>query len=155
SSSVASPAFFERLARYCLAERITLPEVRKLYTGGAPVFPRLLEQMQAMAPAAEVVALYGSTEAEPIAHVSRREISKPDLEAMLAGKGLLAGVPVECIHLRVMRDQWGTQAGPWTRAEFTGHFCAAGQPGEIVVSGAHVLTGYLHGRGDEETKFHV
>src|SRR5262245_45820602 len=68
-SSVASPAFFERLARSCLEKQITLPDIRKLFTGGAPVFPRLLDQMQQMAPAAEVVALYGSTEAEPIAHV--------------------------------------------------------------------------------------
>lgn len=30
-----------------------------------------------------------------------------------------------------------------------------GEPGEIVVSGAHVIQGYLHGRGDEETKFKV
>jgi acyl-CoA synthetase (AMP-forming)/AMP-acid ligase II len=28
---------------------------------------------------------------------------------------------------------------------------AAGQPGEVVVSGRHVLAGYLHGRGEEET----
>ena len=42
---------------------------RKLFTGGAPVFPRLLAQMQAMAPAAEVVAVSGSTEAEPIAQI--------------------------------------------------------------------------------------
>ena len=31
----------------------------------------------------------------------------------------------------------------------------ADEPGEIVVSGEHVLTGYLHGRGDDETKFRV
>src|SRR6185503_8477337 len=31
----------------------------------------------------------------------------------------------------------------------------SGEVGEIVVSGAHVLSGYLQGRGDEETKFRV
>jgi acyl-CoA synthetase (AMP-forming)/AMP-acid ligase II len=30
-----------------------------------------------------------------------------------------------------------------------------GEPGEIVVSGAHVLAGYLYGQGDRETKFRV
>jgi acyl-CoA synthetase (AMP-forming)/AMP-acid ligase II len=31
----------------------------------------------------------------------------------------------------------------------------AEEPGEIVVSGEHVLTGYLHGHGDDESKFSV
>jgi acyl-CoA synthetase (AMP-forming)/AMP-acid ligase II len=155
ASSVASPAFFERLARHCIDRRITLPDVRKLHTGGAPVFPRLLDQMQTMAPSADVVALYGSTEAEPIAHVSRSEVSADDLRAMLGGKGLLAGVPVDCIALRILRDRWGTPVASLTQTEFEKQCCAANEPGEIVVSGEHVLTGYLHGRGDEETKFRV
>jgi acyl-coenzyme A synthetase/AMP-(fatty) acid ligase len=37
ASSVASPAFFECLARFCLPRNITLPQVKKLFTGGAPV----------------------------------------------------------------------------------------------------------------------
>jgi acyl-CoA synthetase (AMP-forming)/AMP-acid ligase II len=154
-SSVASPAFFERLARYCSEQRLTLPSFTKLFTGGAPVFPRLLDQMQAMAPAAEVVAVYGSTEAEPIAHVARHEITESDHRGMLAGKGLLAGVPVSAIHLRILRDSWGRPVGPFTAEEFAKHCLPADQPGEIVVSGGHVLPGYLHGQGDEETKFRV
>ncbi len=154
-SSVASPAFFERLARHCVERRLTLPSFTKLFTGGAPVFPRLLERMQAMAPAADVVAVYGSTEAEPIAHVSRCEMSEADHHLMLSGKGLLAGKPVSAIHLRILRDSWGRPAGPFDAEEFEKHCLPAGQPGEIVVHGGHVLTGYLHGQGDEETKFRV
>ena len=70
TSSVASPAFFECLVRHGAPSGLTLPSFKKLFTGGAPVFPRLLDQMQTFAPNAEVVALYGSTEAEPIAHVA-------------------------------------------------------------------------------------
>jgi acyl-CoA synthetase (AMP-forming)/AMP-acid ligase II len=155
TSSVASPAFFECLVRHCAPRGVTLPSLTKLFTGGAPVFPRLLEQMQALAPNAEVVALYGSTEAEPIAHVSRREMGAADSEAMLQGKGLLAGAPVPEIRLRILRDQWGKPVGPYSADEFAAQCCRAGEPGEIVVSGAHVLPGYLHGQGDEETKFRV
>lgn len=154
-SSVASPAFFERLALACREKGITLPTFRKLFTGGAPVFPRLLDQMHEMAPNADVVAVYGSTEAEPIAHISRGAMSADDRRAMLAGRGLLAGTPVECIALRIMNDQWGRPLGPWTAAEFEAQLCRADQAGEIVVSGAHVLPGYLNGVGDEETKFRV
>jgi acyl-CoA synthetase (AMP-forming)/AMP-acid ligase II len=111
--------------------------------------------MQRMAPNAEVIALYGSTEAEPIAQIARRELQPEDLQAMLAGRGLLAGVPVASIRLRILRDQWGTPVGPYTETEFQAQCCQPNEPGEIVVSGEHVLKGYLHGKGDEETKFRV
>ena len=155
TTSVASPAFFECLVRHGVSSGVTLPSLRKLYTGGAPVFPRLLDQMQRLAPNAEVVALYGSTEAEPIAHVSRREVTADDLTAMLAGKGLLTGVPVEEIRLRILRDQWGRPVGPCDAGAFAEACCGPGEPGEIVVHGDHVLPGYLRGEGDEETKFRV
>jgi len=155
TSSVASPAFFECLVRHGAAHGLTLPTLRKVYTGGAPVFPRLLDQVHALAPNAEVVALYGSTEAEPIAHVSREEMTADDRKAMLGGKGLLAGPPVPEVRLRILRDQWGKPAGPYDAAAFDAACCAAGAPGEIVVSGDHVLRGYLRGEGDEETKFRV
>ncbi len=154
-SSAASPAFFERLVRHGMATGETLPTLTKVFSGGAPVFPRLLDQMQALAPNAEVVAVYGSTEAEPIAHVARHAITEDDTRAMLAGKGLLAGCPVESIRLCILRDQWGTSVGPYEAAEFHAHFSAADEPGEIVVHGEHVLTGYHQGRGDADTKFRV
>ena len=154
-SSVASPAFFERLVQYCAPRGLHLPSFRKLFTGGAPVFPRLLDQMQGMAPEADVQAVYGSTEAEPIAHVARGHVSAEDLKAMLGGRGLLAGPPVPEVRVGILRDQWGKPVGPYTAAGFAGQCEPDGRPGEIVVSGEHVLTGYLHGQGDEETKFKV
>lgn len=155
TTSVASPAFFECLTRYGASNGLTFPSLKKLYTGGAPVFPRLLDQMQTLAPNADIVALYGSTEAEPIAHISRREVTAEDLKAMLAGNGLIAGIPVEEIRLRILRDQWGQPVGPYNADAFVGMCCEPNVPGEIVVNGAHVVSGYLHGEGDEETKFRV
>lgn len=136
-----SPAFFRRL----LEVPGSLSDFRKIYTGGAPVFPSLLQKLQQAAPSAEVVAVYGSTEAEPIAHVACQEIDAQDWQAMRHGKGLLAGVPIPEVCLRVLPDQWG---GPIVDFEEM----PKGQIGEILVTGDHVLKTYLHGRGDEETK---
>jgi acyl-CoA synthetase (AMP-forming)/AMP-acid ligase II len=155
TSSVAAPAFLERIARDCIERGVTLPSLRKLFTGGAPVFPRLLDQLQRVAPNADVVALYGSTEAEPIAHLARRMIDDTDRAAMLGGRGLLAGAVVPEVALRILRDHWGEPVGPFTQSTFEASCCAVGEPGEIVVTGAHVLKGYLNGRGDHETKFRV
>ncbi|MBI1880253.1 MAG: AMP-binding protein [Chloroflexi bacterium] len=154
-STVASPALLERLARYCLQRGLTLPLLKKIFTGGAPVFPRLLEQLQQVAPQAEIVAVYGSTEAEPIAEIAWREMSVVDRQAMLAGRGLLVGPPVKAIRLGILPDRWGHPIGPYTEAEFVAACCPPEEAGEIVVSGDHVLPGYLHGHGDEETKFKV
>jgi len=153
--TAASPAFFGRLAGYCAPRGIALSSFTRINLGGAPVFPRLLDQVHDVAPHAEVCAVYGSTEAEPIAHAARSEMRTDDIEAMYAGRGLLVGRPVPAIQLRIVPDRWGTPIGPYTGETFAALALPAGAPGEIVVSGAHVLPGYLHGEGDAETKFTV
>ncbi len=151
----ASPAFLERLILYCSYNGWTLSSLRDIFTGGAPVFPCLLDRLQQIAPRATITAVYGSTEAEPIAKIAKWQIEQQDIAAMLAGRGLLAGLPVPSIQLRVVRDLWGTPIGPYTRREFLGDCLRPGEAGEIVVSGDHVLPSYLHQRGDEEPKFSV
>lgn len=154
-STVASPAFLERLIEQCESSGETLDSFKNIFTGGAPVFPRLLDQLQSHAPNADAIAVYGSTEAEPIAHIARREMRDNDISAMLNGRGLLAGKPVSEIQLRIFPQRWGTPIAAMTRAEFDVACLPSEQSGEIVVSGEHVLSGYLHGHGDDETKFRV
>lgn len=151
----ASPAFFERLLEGGCQTSAAFTQFRKIYTGGAPVFLRLLDQLHAHAPTCLVEAVYGSTEAEPIAHLIASEISADDRQAMRRGAGLLSGVSIAEIRLRIIRDNWGQPLGSFTAAEFAAMTLAPEQTGEIVVAGDHVLKGYLQGRGNEETKFQV
>ena len=139
-----SPAFYQRLA----AEPSALSSFRKIYTGGAPVFPSFLQKLQRLAPASLIVAVYGSTEAEPIAHVACSEITPSDWQAMREGKGLLAGAPIPEIRLRIIPDQWG-------RELFVQASVPRGKTGEILVTGDHVLKSYLHGQGEAETKVSI
>jgi len=153
-STAASPAFLARLVKHCQTRDLSLSSFKKIFSGGAPVFPKLLEQLQHIAPQAKVTAVYGSTEAEPIAHL-HQQIQPHDLEQMAQGHGLLAGLPVSEIRLRILPHQWGQPIGPYAQKEFDQICLSHNQAGEIVVSGAHVLSGYLHGRGNKETKFQV
>jgi len=147
----AAPGFFARTI-----ERGTdWKGCRKLFTGGGPVFPSLLDRIEKAAPSSRVCAVYGSTEAEPIAHVGLTDFGEPERDHMRSGGGLLAGHPVEEIDLAIVPGRWGEPIRPLDGIAFSSLCTPPGETGEIVVAGDHVLSGYLDGIGDEETKFRV
>ena len=150
----SSPAFLEQIVKHCETQELKLEPLKKIFTGGAPVFPKLLERAQAIALEAKVTGVYGSTEAEPIAHISWCDLSEQDKSAMQAGKGLLTGHVTEDISLRIIQNQWGTALGQLKQDNFDA-MTQESEAGEIVVHGKHVLHGYLNAVGDEETKFDV
>lgn len=152
SRLTASPALLQRLADHCAQQRLTLDSLQRLDTGGAPVFPGLLDALRRMAPQAKIVAVYGSTEAEPIALLDLADISDSDRQAMASGHGLLAGRPVPDIQLRLIREGTAPPARSLTEAEFNNLLVPHGTPGEIVVSGPHVHPGQSSDPAHEPTK---
>ncbi len=152
-SAVGSPALLERLADYCLARAYEIESLREIFVGGAPVFPRLLDKLQRVAPRAKVSVLYGSTEAEPIALIPSTEVSTADVAQTMQGKGLLVGRPIPEISLRILYDRWGHTRDNGPPEMLDQDTLRSGQPGEVVVAGPHVAPGYLGGYGDAETKF--
>jgi olefin beta-lactone synthetase len=153
--TAASPALLERLADHALEHGVKLPGLTRIFSGGGPVFPRTLEKLARVAANAKLMSVYGSTEAEPIAHVAFDEIEPADLSAMKSGKGLLVGTPVPEIRLRILENTHDQTLVFANQAELERASLGANQIGEIIVSGAHVLPGYLHGHGDSETKIWV
>ncbi|WP_282027731.1 AMP-binding protein [Ruegeria faecimaris] len=109
-----------------LAQRKDTGRLHTVFTGGGPVFPDLIERLLANS-GLDVVCVYGSTEAEPIAHLDAREITEVDQLEMAAGKGLLVGHPVSQIKLRIQDD-------------------------EVQVAGDHVNDGYLDLAHSKENK---
>ncbi|MFT6864372.1 MAG: acyl-CoA synthetase (AMP-forming)/AMP-acid ligase II [Akkermansiaceae bacterium] len=97
----------------------------ELYTGGAPVFPDLLSRFPKKSH-----AVYGSSEAEPISHFHGSDLTPEVKRTIKTGGGLPAGKPVAEISLQIIDD-------------------------EILVTGDHVLKGYLDGRGNAETKIKI
>lgn len=145
-----SPAFFQRLADNCTG---TEPLLEQLHTGGAPVTPAMLDHFSVLA--RQLCAVYGSTEAEPIAELPARALTAAHRRGPTEGRGLPAGKPVPEIALRVIDNRWGRALPDMIGADLEALTQPAGEVGEIVVSGAHVLPGYLDGEGDDDTKFRV
>ena len=142
TTTSGSPAFYERLATWCRAQHVRL-ELRALFTGGAPVLPPLARLLTETV-TGDVHVVYGSTEAEPISGIEAR--------AMIAGiesggEGLCVGRPVGRIRVRLVRPcDTPIALGPQGWREWD---VPAGEVGEIVVSGDHVLRGYLGDPGAE------
>jgi acyl-CoA synthetase (AMP-forming)/AMP-acid ligase II len=151
----ASPALLDRIVECCEQEAGQLESLKRVFTGGGPVPPRLLERLANVAPNAGITVVYGSTEAEPISTVSTDEINESDSTAMSRGKGLLVGRPVDSLDVRIMRDRWGHVLEELSHGEFDSLCHAPGDAGEIVVSGEHVLDGYLNGHARDANKFRV
>jgi olefin beta-lactone synthetase len=147
TTTSGSPAFYERLLDHVERSRARLP-FRAVWTGGAPVFPPLAARLAERVPGGAHV-VYGSTEAEPIAGIPAAELVERTTACGGAG-GLCAGRPVPGIRLRVIRPHEGpVELGPtgWSAWEMP-----AGEPGEIVVAGDHVLGSYLD--APNETRRH-
>lgn len=147
TTTSGSPAFYDRLAAGAAARDEALP-FRGLWTGGAPVYPPLAARLAAAVPGGAHV-VYGSTEAEPIAGIGAGEMVRLTAAAdSLAG--LCAGRPVPQIALRIVRPHDGPialDARGWGAWELP-----AGETGEIVVAGPHVLGEYFD--APEETRLH-
>lgn len=107
------PALCEKLAQAKVPASL-----HTVFTGGGPVFPDMLAALQAARRGLNLVCVYGSTEAEPIAHLDGARIAVADTARMLAGDGLLVGNPVSDVQVRIVGD-------------------------EIQVAGPHVNAGYL------------
>jgi acyl-CoA synthetase (AMP-forming)/AMP-acid ligase II len=151
---LAAPAFCQQLTDHLARTEQTLTTVQQIYTGGGPVFPNLLDALAQRLPQATVVAVYGSTEAEPIAQINRATLLPADWQAMQHGKGLLVGQPVAAIRVAILPDTVGQPLGPLTAAAFAAAQLPPNRVGEIVVTGDHVQKGYLGG-DDGLTKVQV
>ncbi|MEM8961335.1 MAG: AMP-binding protein [Acidobacteriota bacterium] len=118
-----SPSVVDRLAACSLP-----PRLRRLLTGGAPVSDAQLRRWQRAFPEAEIVIAYGSTEAEPVAHITAEQ----RLEQ--TGQGTCAGRLAPEIDARLIpiHESVDTDLLPGER-----------YIGELVVAGEHVCRGYF------------
>lgn len=115
------PALWEALAEAAQAAGRPLA-LRRIVVGGAPVGAALLERLRRAAPEADIFAVYGSSEVEPVALIDAGAVIGHAAE-IAAGAGLPLGRAVPQAAVRIV-DEAGQDLPP-------------GRPGTIVVAGEH------------------
>lgn len=137
TTSAGSPALYERLAAFCIARNRSIPSLRKLFVGGAPVFPQGAANLVRAFPDTAVEVVYGSTEAEPISAIDAGVTAEATGE-----NGLPVGKPIEQVAVRIVPAA-DHPLGPYTHTDFDTLCQKPGMAGEICVTGEHVLKEYF------------
>ncbi len=148
---MAAPGLLNVITDYCIKNNIELKQVKKIFSGGGAIFIDFINKLKIVFPNAQIVTLYGSTEAEPIAELNVNEMTERDLEKIKNGYGILAGNIVGVEDCKIIKTGIN-EIGELTREQFIG---LQREVGEIVVAGKNVLKGYVNGIGDKENKFSV
>lgn len=134
-----SPSLLDGLASS--TNREPLERVRAIYTGGGPVLPELLARIRPLLPTSRITAIFGSTEAEPIAHADADAVVQRRDELRTRG-GIWIGHTVDDIDVRVIHPT--TEAITVTADRPLDSWNVAdGDAGELIVAGAHVNRSYF------------
>ncbi|HEY0511476.1 MAG TPA: AMP-binding protein [Thermoanaerobaculia bacterium] len=151
TTCTASPPFFDRLADAVESRPGDRPDLRRLLTGGAPVSDAQLRIWRRAFPETEILVAYGSTEAEPVAHLAAEERLAATHPDRPLAPGYCAGPPIASIRAKIVR----IHPGPIELGgeSWAGWELPAGEIGELAVSGDHVCRDYYRNPGAvRETK---
>ncbi|MCP5175491.1 MAG: AMP-binding protein [Moraxellaceae bacterium] len=131
----SAPAFIQAICEYALAKRIQLPDIRSVIVGGSTIPHALTLKLDSVFTQAQILLVYGSTEAEPIAHLSLSALRK-DWNTYA---GHLVGKPVAEAEVCLTNPD----AKLDNEQDVQQSQVAVEDVGEILVSGKHVLQGYI------------
>lgn len=118
---LSSVGMIRDVAEYAAGRDVTFPSMKGVFVGGGPIGTKLIGVLRQVFSRAQIHALYGSTEAEPVCHATAEEFDDSVARAMSAGLGYYVGSPVPEVQLRI--------DGPLNSSD---------DRGEILVAGPHV-----------------
>lgn len=126
---------FSPFVLYQLCQRLEKTiSLKQIICGGAALFPSRIKEIQQKISAENFTVLYGSSEAEPIAHCNAMDVIMKENEP-----GLYAGSVDDFTELKVVKTE-NNQV----------ELCKNGEAGEVMVTGLHVVKNYM----DSEQAYH-
>lgn len=131
TNSFGSPTLWAKISDHCLAQKITLPSLRRVLSAGAPVPATLWKNSEIFLSRGQLHSPYGATEALPLATISAGEVDSTSVRGACVGRPL-PGIAVKIIAV--------TDTPLATFAEL--RELPTGQIGEIIVQGPVVTQTY-------------
>lgn len=136
------PSLVWHIAKFCEQGGIYLSSLKRTITGGAPVGPEMIKAYKKIAPNSKFVVLYGSTEAEPVAHIEGEQILRDLGQTGEKQIGVCVGTPVAGIKthiVKINRAPIVLGKNGWSELDV-----AHGEVGELLVSGPQVCKDYYN-----------
>ncbi|WP_340153781.1 AMP-binding protein [uncultured Marivirga sp.] len=140
ASIASSPYFIFKLAQYAIEHNVPIQNIKRIFTGGAAVFPEEAKTYVQAFPNSTSKILYGSTEAEPISSVNALDLATRNIAK---DKGLYVGsidtaakvliIPIKEENIKIQNSD-----------ELRTNSLKDQKIGEIIVSGSHVLKEYVN-----------
>ncbi len=137
TNSFGSPTLWRKISRYCLANNLTLPSLKRVLMAGAPVPPSLFADLQKILPNGTAYSPYGATESLPIASIAAREVLDDTAARTAVGAGTCVGRPVQDMEVRIVAITDQPIATLAAAKELP-----VGEIGEIIVRGPVVTKTY-------------
>jgi len=134
----SSPHFVLSIGKQISGNTTELQSVKRIFTGGAPVFPTDAELLNKAFHSAEINILYGSTEAEPMSSITANELSNQVLEKGLAVGSIFINAQIRIIQ--IIENEINIES----ETDWQKIVKPIGEIGEIIVSGNHVLASYFN-----------
>jgi acyl-CoA synthetase (AMP-forming)/AMP-acid ligase II len=131
TNSFGSPTLWAKISDHCLAHKISLPSLKRVLSAGAPVPATLWKNSAVFLSHGRLHSPYGATEALPIASISAEEVDPASV------RGACVGHPLPRISVKIIALS-DTPIASLAEA----HELAAGEIGEIIVSGPVVTKSY-------------
>ena len=104
TQAFGSPAFWNRIGRFCDQHGVTLPTIQRGLSAGGPVPIPVIERMQRAltSEGAELFTPYGATESLPVASIGSREVLTSTAERTRQGAGTCVGRPFNGVDVRII-----------------------------------------------------
>ncbi|SFI63733.1 fatty acid CoA ligase family protein [Planctomicrobium piriforme] len=139
TQAFGSPAFWNRVGRYCAEKNLTLPTLKRALSAGGPVPGHVLQRMSNILtrPDADLFTPYGATESLPVSSIGAREILESTAPLTKQGAGTCVGTTFPGMRVKILPMTDGPISSINAITELP-----PGEIGEIVVCGPSVTREY-------------
>lgn len=131
-----SPALLNNLSKFCKNEQKIISSLKSIITGGAPISFDELNSCSEIAPNSNIQVLYGSTEVEPISHISLTDLKPYATQLKHSQEGILVGKIDQELEYKVIH----ISQSPISNIQEV----LPNDVGELIVSGEHVCSSYYN-----------